>query len=117
MPPRRGKWTAVNPEPAEGNLEPSVGGDFFGDGSGIDPGNGGTIVVATWSLALLEGDNYKWLRGPVGGWFQTVPRAEFSAAIRFLKNVAGTGRYIGDCLHVILALCVGILDGCVRPGR
>ncbi len=114
LPPKARGWQAVEVELTKGNLAKFVAGDTYGDGSGIKssiPHDG----VATWACARI---NYhhstrnaittEVVAGNVPGWFQTVPRAEMTAYIKFLDAAVIPACYVGDCQNVIDVARLGV---------
>ena len=75
----------------------------FGDGSG-ERRNEVDLAIDTWSVVRLAGNQYdvpSKVRGQVGGWFPTVPRAELSALLWHLQPALCPATYVGDCAEFI----------------
>ncbi len=106
LPPLPLGWREEEVTIVEGDLPLYTEGALYGDGSGQcqdDP----LCRIATWSLVRLDADSpmnerpAAFIRGSVGGWDQTVPRAELMALIAFLRHGSAGAHYVGDCRYAI----------------
>ncbi len=99
-------WREEEVTIVEGEMPMVMSGSLYGDGSGLHQ----TIPrcrVATWALVKLDPRNptavrpAAIVRGTVGGWEQTVPRAELTALIAHLRHSTTGTVYVGDCRYVL----------------
>ena len=114
LPPLLHPWRPRPLSPADWSSLAGVGGVFFGDGSGV--GQQGLVPIGAYALVRPDPmepipeaaggprrptSSDLWVSSSLGGWSQTVPRAELSAAVSFLKVAARGATFVGDCRHVI----------------
>ncbi len=114
LPPKLSIWKPQEAAMTQGELPRYHDGMYYGDGSRC---GGGLMTdgVATWScLRVARGgitDTFSVsakVKGQVGGWFPTVPRAEITAYQEFLVAALIPATYAGDCQHVIDVATAGI---------
>ncbi len=114
LPPKRWGWHPVEVDYVEGSLAMGRQGIFYGDGSGrksCSQHRGAATYSCIGPADSNSGDGAgggQQLRGRVGGWFPTVPRAEISAYLSFLRHASMPSSYGGDCQHVIDIADAGI---------
>jgi hypothetical protein len=90
----------------EGEMPLVSGGTLYGDGTGHHQ-KVVTCRTSAWSLVRLDETAplstrpAAVIRGTVGGWEQTVPRAELTALIAFLRHSTSSTSYVGDCRYVL----------------
>ncbi len=115
LPPKSHGWEPIEAEHREGGLEMGSSRESYGDGSGLRQANR-ELRLATWSVVRLTeggGGGGGWheaemLRGSVGGWFPTVPRAEMKAYEEHLVHCGPEAIYGGDCKLVVEAANNGV---------
>ncbi len=102
LPPRLDRWEPVPAAPHEGFLSMCGPDKNFGDGSGYRQ-RCREHRIATFAVVRLDGAGQvaQRLRGVVLGFSSTVPRAEATALIEFLRHAPPGATYYGDCKHVI----------------
>ncbi len=112
LPPAPEMWRPADAEAPEGAVAMRVDGKTYGDGSGFNQ-DCKITRRATWAIVRTENRPLEgWrrsegLRGAVGGWFPTVPRAELQALIEHARH-GPNAVYGGDCKHVIEAAQQGV---------
>ena len=94
-----------------GNTGERRDGEAFGDGSGARQDQR-ELRCATWAVVHQKGEDGEQtvIKGSVGGWFPTVPRAELVAYLQHLRSSRVPSKYVGDCLSVIRGVRDGIPD-------
>ncbi len=106
LPPLPIGWREEECTIIEGDLPLVTDGVLYGDGSGQCQDQP-LCRSATWSLIRLDAVSpfrshpAAFIRGSLGGWDQTVPRAELMALIAFLRHSAAGALFVGDCRYVI----------------
>ncbi len=106
LPPYPLDWQEEEMVVVEGEMPLIMDGTLYGDGTGHNQ-NIISCRTAAWSLVRLDDTSPMTttpaaiLRGTVGGWEQTVPRAELTALIAFLRHSVTGVRYVGDCRYVL----------------
>ena len=109
LPPKAALWQPETAQDPEGDLSAGHTGITFGDGSGERQSEVDSRL-ATWAIVRLTGDGHvhSRLRGRVGGWFPTVPRAELTALVWHLRLSLIQATYVGDCAEVIRGAQSGV---------